>query len=109
MEAALYNDFSGRFPQKFILKEYGISRNTLSRLEQTILKKLQKSTVKEARASYKKKEITDKLLVSFVKSIERPKVGRPTYLTADEEALIVASAEMKGAHSAPPSEASISR
>jgi hypothetical protein len=28
-------------------------------------------------------------------------MGRPTYLTADEEALVVASTEMKGAHSAP--------
>jgi len=36
-----------------------------------------------------------------VQSATPPLLGRPTYLTRDEEALIVASAEMKAAHSAP--------
>ena len=34
-------------------------------------------------------------------SVHRIKFGRPTYLNSDEEALVVASAEIEGAHGSP--------
>ena len=34
-------------------------------------------------------------------SVQKIKVGRPTYLNRDEEALVVASAEIEGAHGLP--------
>ena len=42
--------------------------------------------------------LRSKVLETIKMSVNRIKVGRPTYLNSDEEALVVASAEIKGAH-----------
>jgi hypothetical protein len=69
METALYDDVTGRWPQKFIVKEYGLSRMTLTRVEQQTLKKLRKTTVKEIRAGFKNKEHSKGDLMSIIKSV----------------------------------------
>ena len=42
--------------------------------------------------------LRSKVLETIKMTVHRIKVGRPTYLNSDEEALVVASAEIKGAH-----------
>ena len=46
-------------------------------------------------------ELRSKVLEMIKQSVQRNKIGRPTYLNSDEEALVVASAEIEGAHGLP--------
>ena len=41
------------------------------------------------------------MLETIKMSVHRIKVGRPTYLNSDEEALVVALAQIEGAHGLP--------
>ena len=45
--------------------------------------------------------LRSKVLEMIKMSVQRIKVGRPTYLNSDEEELVVASAEIEGAHGFP--------
>ena len=45
--------------------------------------------------------LRSKVLETIKMSVHQIKNGRPTYLNPDEEALVVASAEMEGAHGLP--------
>ena len=45
--------------------------------------------------------LRSKVLETIKMSVHRIKVGRPTYLNSDDEALVVASAETEGAHRLP--------
>ena len=45
--------------------------------------------------------LRSKVLETIKMTVHRIKVGRPTYLNSDEEALVVASAEIEGAHGLP--------
>ena len=50
----------------------------------------------------KKREVLISKVLEMIKmSVHRIKVGRPTYLNSDEEALVVASEEIEGAHGLP--------
>ena len=45
--------------------------------------------------------LRSKVLETIKMTVHKIKVGRPTYLNSDEEALVVASAEIEGAHGLP--------
>ena len=45
--------------------------------------------------------LRSKVLETINITVHRIKVGRPTYLNSDEEALVVASAEIEGANGLP--------
>ena len=45
--------------------------------------------------------LRSKVLEMINMSVQRIKVGRPTYLNSDEESLVVTSAEIEGAHGLP--------
>ena len=45
--------------------------------------------------------LRSKVLETIKMTVHKIKNGRPTYLNLDEEALVVASAEMEGAHGLP--------
>ena len=48
---------------------------------------------------FKKGEVSRSKMLEIIKTyVQNIKVGRPTYLNSDEEALAVASAEIEGAH-----------
>lgn len=84
-----------------ILEEYGLSNTTYFRRVRLLLKELGISTLKKARESYKAGALVNTTLIIAISRVTEQKRGRPTYLTADEEALIVASAEIKAAHAQP--------
>ena len=45
--------------------------------------------------------LRSKVLETIKMNVQIIKVGRPTYLNSDEEALVVASAKIEGAHGLP--------
>ena len=50
----------------------------------------------------KKEEVSKSKPLEIIKmSVQKVKVGRSTYLNSDEEALVVASAEIEGDHGLP--------
>ena len=50
----------------------------------------------------KRGEVSRSKLLEIIKmSVQKIKVRRPTYLDSDEEALVVASADIEGAHGMP--------
>ena len=79
--------------------EYRIPKSTLKRYLAKFYPPLQCRNAQHVHKMLKKGEVfKSKVLEIINMSVQKIKVGRPTYLNSDEEALVVASAEIEGAH-----------
>ena len=82
--------------------EYGITHSTLKCYLAKICPLLKCRNAQHVHQMLKKGEVLrSKVLETINMSVHRIKVGRPTYLNSDEEALAVALAEIEGAHEFP--------
>ena len=82
--------------------EYRIPHSTLKRYLEKICPPLKCRNAQHIHQMLKKGEVLiSKLLEMIKQSVQRNKIGRPTYINSDEEALVVASAEIEGAHGFP--------
>ena len=82
--------------------EYGIPHSALKRYLEKICPPLQCINAQHVHQMLKKGEVLiSKLLEMIKQSVQRNKIGRPNYLNSYEEALVVASAEIEGAHGLP--------
>ena len=79
--------------------EYGIPHSKLKHYLEKICPPLKCINAQHVHQIFKKGELLISKLLEIIKiSSQRIKVGRPTYLNSYEEALVVASAEIEGAH-----------
>ena len=82
--------------------EYGIPNSILKRYLAKFCPPLQCRNAQHLHQLLKKGEVSRSKVLEIIKiSVQKIKVGRPTYLNRDEEALVVASAEIEGAHGLP--------
>ena len=82
--------------------EYSILNSTLKRYLESLCPPLQCRNAQHVHQMFKKGEVLrSKLLEVINMSVQRIKLGRPTYLNLYEEALVVALAEIEGAHGLP--------
>ena len=98
---SLLADVKGELKLSYIIEEYGAKKSSHFRKLQKVLKKLGIKSIKQARLDYKSGKLLFSVLLKSITQVVELKRGRPTYLTADEEALVVASAEIKAAHAQP--------
>ena len=85
------------------LKSYnGITKSTLKRYLSKVCPPLQYRNAQHASQTLKKEEVPRSNVLEIIKmSVQKIKVGRPTYLNSYKESLVVASAEIEGAHGFP--------
>ena len=82
--------------------EYGIPHSTLQRYLAKICPPLKCRNTQHVHQMLKKGEVLRSKVLEMIKqSVQRNKIGRPTYLYSDEEELVVALAEIEGAHGLP--------
>ena len=84
--------------------DLGIPRKSFQRLVADILKILGVSTAKVCQMMVMSGRLPRKQIKYAVEQRETKDVGKPCYLSRDEEAIIIAVAEIKGAHSLPSSQ-----
>ena len=85
-----------------LTSEYIIPHSTLKRYLAKICRPLQCRNEQHVHENLKKGEVLrSKVLETIKTTVHKIKNGRPTYLNPDEEALVVASAEIEGAHGLP--------
>ena len=79
------------FPYRYIVNEYGVPRSTLTNALQKIYPLLQCSNINDLKIRVEKRETTRGKAREIVGSSEHMKKEvHPTYLSKDEESLIVA-------------------
>ena len=82
--------------------EYGIPHSTLKRYLEKICPPLKCRNDQHVHQILKKGEVLRSKVLEMIKqSVQRNKIGIPTSLNSDEEALVAASAEIEGAHGLP--------
>ena len=82
--------------------EYGIPKSTLKHYLAKLCPPLQCRNAQHLHQVFKKGEVPRSKLLEIINlSVQKIKVGKPTYLNSDEEALVVASEEIEGAHGFP--------
>ena len=82
--------------------EYGITNSKLKSFLAKVCPPLQCRNAQHVHQMLKKGEVLRSKVLEMIKmSVQNNKVGRPTYLNSDEEALAVASAEIEGYHELP--------
>ena len=79
----------------------GVPRRIFDRHMKNILSSLKIKSFKACQKMVKAKEITRAKIREVIDGAKRKLSGRPCYLTRDEEALIVATSEIKVAHAIP--------
>ena len=92
---------SGKAKTTTALSTYGIHDRSFRRFIAPLLTKFGAEKPKEIIKSVKKKEISPSTLTSAIDGLSVPDIGRPTLLTPDEEAMLVAKAEMSAQYSDP--------
>jgi hypothetical protein len=101
LKEALLSDVKGLMKVVDILEEFGLSKTAYRRRVQRFLTELDITTMKIAREKYRLGTLVNTDLITAIARVTERKRGRPTYLTADEEAILVATAEIKAAHAQP--------
>ena len=86
---------------KVLFKKYGVPKRSFTRYSKKILYLTGTRDLQQLRSQLDRSQITKKKLKDIILQTPKPVKGRPTLLTKDEEALVVATAEIKGAHSLP--------
>ena len=82
--------------------EYGIPRSKLKCYLSKICPPLQCRNVQHVHQMLKRGEVSRSKVLKIIKmSVQKNKVGRPTYLNSDEEELVIASSEIEGVHGIP--------
>ena len=82
--------------------EYVITKSTLKLYLEKFCSPLQCKNLQHLHQMLKKVEVSRSELLEIIKmSVQKIKFGRPNYLNSDEEALVVASAQIEGAHGLP--------
>ena len=85
-----------------LTSEYKILHSTLKPYLAKICQPLQCRNAQHVHEKVKKGEVLrSKVLETIKMTVHKIKNGRPTYLNSDEEALVVASSEIEGAHGLP--------
>ena len=85
-----------------LTSEYGIPNSTFKMYLAKICEPLKCRDAQHVHEKLKKGEVLKSTVLATIKmSVHKTKKGRPTYLNSDEEALVVASAEIEGAHGLP--------
>jgi hypothetical protein len=82
-------------------KELGTPTTSFHRFQKRALAALNIKSMKLLKMDYSLKVVSISLIRSAANSIEPQRPGQKPYLTADEEALVIATAEIKGSHSQP--------
>ena len=98
---AFIQDATTDMIKKIIYDEFGIAKATLNRFEQKALAILKIRSMKFLRTDYLLKDVSLPSIRSAANSVEQQRVGQKPYLSADEEVLVIATAEIKGSHSQP--------
>ena len=79
-----------------------LQQSTLKCYLEKIYPPLQCRNAQHVYQMFKRGEVLISRVLEIIKMyVQKIKVGRPTYLNSDEEALVVASAEIEGAHGLP--------
>jgi hypothetical protein len=94
-------DIKGQMKLKDAMEEFGISKATYKKYTDKVVDLLGFKSLKEVRLNYKESKLSIAKIQGALGKVPKLKPGRKPLLTADEEALIVASAEMKGDASKP--------
>ena len=81
-----------------------IPRKRIHRVVASVLTILGVPSFKHCQKMVKNGRLSRKQIKYAIEEREKKSVGRPCYLSKDEEAIIVAVAELKGAHSLPSSQ-----
>jgi hypothetical protein len=81
--------------------EFGVSKTAVHRFEKKAFAILNIKSMKLLKMGYATKQISAARIRSAASSVEQTRKGQKPYLSADEEALVVAIAEIKGSHSQP--------
>jgi hypothetical protein len=85
-----------------LLDEFGVSRTAVHRFEKKALAILNIKSMKLLKMGHALEEIAAARIRSAANSVEQQRKGQKPYLSADEEALVVATApEIKRSHSQP--------
>ena len=102
LSQAVFNLLSGDAKtSKDATRDLGIPRRSLHRSVASTLLILQLPSFKVCQKMVKQKKISREKIRTVVDNRNKTVMGRPTHLNRDEEALVVAVAEIKGAHSLP--------
>lgn len=95
LQEAAYAKAVGKMHPDLIVEYYGVPHRTFAQFMSPLLPFFGLRTILEVRKKYKKGEISNCQLTMAINNLPLPKsVGRPTYLSKDEEAMIVANAEV---------------
>jgi hypothetical protein len=97
----ILSDIKGQMKLKDAMEEFGITKATYKKYTDKVVDLLGFKSLKEVRLNYKESKLSIAKIQGALGKVPKLKPGRKPLLTADEEALIVASAEMKGAASQP--------
>ena len=85
-----------------LLHHYGVPERTLRQWVKKVLDKLGCKTLREVQCKIRDRGVRREDVKNEIRTvIENKKCGRPTQLTRDEEALMVAKAELEGVHGFP--------
>ena len=83
--------------------DLGVPRRTFDHHMKLVLSFLKIKSFRVCQQMAKAKEITRAEVRSAIKNVHARDIGRPSYLTRDEEAMVIAVSELKGAHAVPSS------
>jgi hypothetical protein len=99
-EAFIQNATTG-ITKKSLSQEFGIPETGMRRFQKKALAILKIKSMKLLKEQKERKQITMAKIRSAANSIQQQRRGQKPYLTADEEALVIATAEIKGSHAQP--------
>jgi hypothetical protein len=101
IRAALRADITGSMTLTEAMEEYGIPKLRHHKYMKMLLKSLGAPSAKKLRMMYTNVSLKKPKLKAALATIHKATMGRPTLLTMNEEALLVAQGEMKAVASQP--------
>jgi hypothetical protein len=96
LHQCILTSIGGKMKLKDAMEEFGISKFTHKTYADKLAKSLGFTTRKEVRQKHNESKLTMTKIKEVLQKIRKLKPERKAYLTADEEALVIAAAEMKG-------------
>ena len=101
LHKCILSDIKGQMKLKDAMEEFGITKATYKKYTDKVVDLLGFKTLKGVRLSYRESKLSIVKIQGALGKVPKSKPGRKPFLSSDEEALLVATAEMKGAASQP--------
>jgi hypothetical protein len=101
LQQALLADITKTMTRLNALAEYGISNNRYFTYMKKLLESLETESAKELRSKYDNGKLSRSRLLNAISQIEKTKMGRKSFLSEDEQALVIATTEIKAGCSQP--------